>query len=297
MNCVGAIKNKQRFAFTLIELLVVIAVIGLLISIALPAAQAVREAARRVTCGNNLRQLSIASLHFESSYSRLPIGMLDASDPKRPLLSWIGQLLPFVEQTALEAQSERDFRFGLSIFDQEVHRTPLRVVACPSDARVESPQLTLGGRVVALTSFLGVTGTDLNSMDGAFSYSKAVRLADIQDGLSQTLLLGERPPSPDNWYGWWYGGMGQDNKGSLDALLGTREKNQGSIYPDCPAGPYKFCSGEIGNNLDTFHFWSLHPGGANFAFCDGSVRFLAYDADMYLAEVATRAGHEVVPSF
>ena len=77
-------------------------------------------------------------------------------------------------------------------------------------------------------------------------------------------------------------------------ILGVRERNFSADYKSCPPGPYKFAHGEPKNPCDTFHFWSLHPGGANFAFADGSVRFLSYAADSVMSALSTRAGGEVV---
>jgi prepilin-type processing-associated H-X9-DG protein len=109
-------------------------------------------------------------------------------------------------------------------------------------------------------------------------------------------MVAERPPSADLNFGWWYGGGGQSKDGSGDSVLGVREMYVGPFGSGqlCPAGPYHFGSGEISNQCDAFHFWSLHSGGANFLFCDGSVRFLAYSADSILPALATRAGSERV---
>src|SRR5262249_42670158 len=122
-----------------------------------------------------------------------------------------------------------------------------------------------------------------------------VRLTDITDGTSNTILVGERPPSPDFWYGWWYAGYGQAGTGSIDMLLGARERNYGGGYvAQFPSRPHHFQPGNIREQCDVFHFWSLHSGGANFVFGDGSVQFLAYSADSILPALATRASGEVV---
>ena len=108
-------------------------------------------------------------------------------------------------------------------------------------------------------------------------------------------MIGERPPSADERFGWWYAGTGQDRDGSADMILGVREK-RGSDFSlrSCPPGPYEFGPGRLDNQCDALHFWSLHPGGAHFAFCDESVRFLTYSADPILPALATRAGGETV---
>ncbi len=77
-------------------------------------------------------------------------------------------------------------------------------------------------------------------------------------------------------------------------LMSVRETRTTSRMPECPYGPYHFQAGSSSNTCDVFHFWSVHSGGAHFAFCDGSVRFLAYFADAILPALATRAGGEAV---
>jgi prepilin-type processing-associated H-X9-DG protein len=146
-----------------------------------------------------------------------------------------------------------------------------------------------------LTSYVGVLGTNYTLTDGVFFLDSAVRWADITDGTSQTLMAGERPPSTDFWYGWWYTGYGQLGSGSLDMLLGAAERNSGARYVgNCPPGPARYGPGTLTDQCAVFHFWSLHPGGGNFVFCDGSVHFLTYDAAAILPALATRSGQEVV---
>src|SRR5262249_51159207 len=121
------------------------------------------------------------------------------------------------------------------------------------------------------------------------------RLADIHDGISNTLLAGERPPSADHNLGWWYAGWGQNRDGSAESVLGVNEMNTYSwTQGRCPPGPYEFQPGAVNNMCDAFHFWSLHSGGANFVLCDGSVHFLTYSAAPVMPALATRAGGEVV---
>jgi prepilin-type processing-associated H-X9-DG protein len=147
---------------------------------------------------------------------------------------------------------------------------------------------------VGLTNYLGVLGTNLFRNDGVLFEQSRIRLNDITDGTTNTLMIGERPPSPDQLFGWWYAGWGQDKSGSMDLTLGVRER---SVFPGlsmCPQGPFHFQAGDLKNSCDIFHFWSPHPGGAHFAFCDGSVRFLAYSADSIMPALATRAGGEAV---
>jgi prepilin-type processing-associated H-X9-DG protein len=141
---------------------------------------------------------------------------------------------------------------------------------------------------------LGVEGTNSLKQDGLLFLDSHVRPTDVTDGLSNTLAFGERPPSPDSLFGWWYAGWGQDKDGEGEMVLGARTKNNQVWVSDCPVGPYHFQAGDRKNPCDTFHFWSFHTGGANFAFADGSVRFLSYSADGILPALATRAGGEAV---
>src|SRR5262249_59636955 len=113
-----------------------------------------------------------------------------------------------------------------------------------------------------------------------------------------TLMLGERPPSTDFQFGWWYAGTGFQGTGAGDMVLGVRERNWlTGTSPSCPPGTYSFMPGEFSDQCSVFHFWSPHPGGANFAFCDASVRFVSYSANALMPALATRAGREpaVVP--
>jgi prepilin-type processing-associated H-X9-DG protein len=157
---------------------------------------------------------------------------------------------------------------------------------------------------LALTTFLGVNGTDMSKLDGTFYWRSKVRFSQITDGSSNTIIVGERPPSTDLSFGWWFAGTGQswdihgtsypESTGSGDVVLGVREFNVGyySQPPDnCPKGqanPYEFKPGNMHDPCDTFHFWSLHSGGANFLLGDGSVRFLPYTAAQILPALATR---------
>jgi prepilin-type processing-associated H-X9-DG protein len=174
---------------------------------------------------------------------------------------------------------------------------------------------------LAGTNYLGVSGTNAEARDGLFTANQTVRLLDILDGTSNTLLLGERgfrkgaldvidtSEDIDNLrFGNWFSGIGQRN-GSVGIVLGTRELNFNSLSNrllswerECPPGPYRFqpqkqtrdVLGKIREECDLFQFWSYHPGGANFLMADGSVHFLRYEADNILPALATRAGGEVI---
>jgi prepilin-type processing-associated H-X9-DG protein len=157
----------------------------------------------------------------------------------------------------------------------------------------------------AFTAYQGVNGTSHLARDGMLNSvtnttgrcPPGVRMASVTDGTSNTLLAGERPPSESLLWGWWFADAGVSNNGDAGIVLGTREINEqisGQATDQCARGPYKFVAGDVRNECDAFHFWSLHSGGANFLFIDGSVHFLGYSADNLLPALATRAGGEVV---
>lgn len=292
--------GRMRSAFTLVELLVVLAVVGLLVGLLLPAVQMVREGARRTECLNRVRQLGLGMLGHEAQRGSLPSGIAPVSARPYGSQTWLQAILPFVEQQAVADQAEADYQVLPSPFVGHAGmRTVIPLYQCPSDPDAGQPQWTHEFRLVALTSYLGVNGTDWEREDGVLFLNSALRLAEIPDGQSNTLLIGERPHSPDFWYGWWYAGHGQLGTGSGDMLLGVRERKAPAPaglttwLEDCPPGPYQYVAGRRGQQCDTLHFWSDHPGGAVFALCDGSVRFISYEANELLPALATRAGGEV----
>jgi prepilin-type processing-associated H-X9-DG protein len=131
--------------------------------------------------------------------------------------------------------------------------------------------------------------------DGVIYENARARIAEISDGTSNTLLVGERPPTPTLFWGWW-------TWSAFDASLGVR--NTFYVYtPDDPANPggdrcstfypESYRQGKVGY-CDAHHFWSMHSGGAQWLFADGSVRFLPYQTNQILPALATRAGGEVV---
>lgn len=288
--------RRYHAGFTLIELLVVMAIIGILTGLLLPAVQAVRESGRRTQCSNHLRQIGLAVLNFESAHRRLPAGITSPTATPYRSMSWLTQLLPHIEQSAMWDQARDDYAFDPVPYVSHLGmRTPVNLFACPSDTDSGIAHYTHQFRLVAHTNYLGVNGTDYKKKDGIFFQNSKIRLAEIRDGQTHTLMIGERPPSPDFWYGWWYAGYGQAASGSPDMLLGVREINDGATHLEsCPPGPYQFTRGKRGEPCDTFHFWSYHPGGAIFVMADGSVHFLAFGIDDVFPQLATRAGAEVV---
>ncbi len=279
--------------FTLVEVLVVLAIIGILIALILPAVQKVREAASRTQCRNHLHQIGLALHGYHDTYAVLPPGVSNVNDGPFPSMTWLTRLLPYIEQQARWELALEDYARNPNWFSPP--HADLGVViplyACPSTAQTLRPG-TLGGVPVAFTAYLGNEGIDLKQLKGVLYLDSAIRLTDVTDGTSNTLAVGERPPSPDNLFGEWYAGGGQFGSGSGDVALGALEKN--FWYSYCPTGPYTFGPGRPGNTCDDFHFWSMHPGGAHFLLVDGSVHFLAYSEAPILPALATRAGGEAV---
>jgi prepilin-type N-terminal cleavage/methylation domain-containing protein/prepilin-type processing-associated H-X9-DG protein len=255
-----------RHGFTLIELLVVIAIVAVLLAFLLPAVQKVREAANQASCRSKLRQLGIALHNYHDSRGNFPGGK-----------DWIRNVLPFIEQP-----------------ENTPSDVVLAMTVCPSDPRASNfkSQTDAG-----LTSFLAVSGLDTNDGLGIIGANTHTRITDISDGSSGTVMVGERPPSASLIWGWWSGN-------AFDIYLGAANMTQLSTYsgggPDgnvkcTQAGPFYFQPGNVQNNCDACHFWSVHPGGGNFVFGDGSTRFLSYSiGKTILPQLATRAGGEVV---
>jgi prepilin-type processing-associated H-X9-DG protein len=280
-----------------VELLVVIGIVGALLAMLLPAVQRARMAALRGQCGNNLRQIGLALHHYHDTELVLPPGIRRTPDPF-PFLGWTARILPYIEQQGLWDRASRDFAGQRNFWGPPTWHAGLGTVVtlynCPAQSRSSASVLPENVEV-AFTDYLGVIGRDSGSKDGVLYLDSRVRLSGITDGTSTTLMVGERPPSPDNRFGWWYAGVGQSLDGSADMLLGVQDYRTTFRAPTCPWGPYYFGPGNLSNMCDTFHFWSLHTGGgANFLFCDGSVHFIPYSAKDIMPALATRAGGEPV---
>lgn len=293
-------RDTRPNAFTLVELLVVIAIIATILGVLLPAVQKTRMAAARISCTNNLKQIGLALYQYHDTLGRLPPGTTPPlKDEPFPHMGWQTRLLPFIEQQTLWKVTVTAYELAPSYPYRLPHlgiMVPLKLFSCPADTRANDVHPTHNGLRVALTDYLGNLGTNYKTYNGVLYWGSRTRLTDITDGTSNTLLVGERPPSPDFWYGWWYAAAGQDGSGSGDSVLGFRELHalRAPYTTGCPPGPYHFVFGNLNNMCDTFHYWSLHSGGANFLFTDGSVEFLSYAADSVLPALSTRSGGEAV---
>jgi prepilin-type N-terminal cleavage/methylation domain-containing protein/prepilin-type processing-associated H-X9-DG protein len=298
----------RRTAFTLVELLVVIAIIGVLVGLLLPAVQAAREAARRIQCTNNLKQIAQAAQDYMNAVGALPQGIplqIDANHPGDTALGqvWTSHsvfvsILPFLEQQPLYNATN----FSVSMWN--VHNFTISAVGltglwCPSDFNVHQPRTVPGdlmldpvATTVYYTSYAGNSGIwqlwyqqdfpPQRFMNGLFHERSAVTFAEITDGTSNTLAFGERAHSllddysAKLWHWWTSGNYG-------DTLFCTL----------WPMNPFRRTSQMAGANDDSrlsayiSGASSMHTGGCNFAFADGSVRFLKDAIQTWPYDLAT----------
>jgi prepilin-type N-terminal cleavage/methylation domain-containing protein/prepilin-type processing-associated H-X9-DG protein len=312
--------TARRRGFTLVELLVVIAIIAVLIGLLLPAVQKVREAANRMACANNLKNLGLALHNYHGDHGKFPPGAVGpfAALPQFAGLKHHGlgtYLLPYLEKQELASR----YRWDVSWFDplnQPFVNVQLRLWQCPSAPAnriqdgslptvVPPPPDPFNGTAAcgdyagmgAVDSVLARKGLidppsgprdERGHYEGVFPVNATRRLDDISDGTSQTIMMAECAGRPQLWRGrsqvpnvWLTGGPWASRN-----LLWCR-----GATPDGTAfyGP---CAVNCTNDREVYSF---HPGGANVVFADGSVRFLRANLDIrVLARLATRAGGEVV---
>lgn len=271
--------SRPRHAFTLVELLVVIAIIGVLVSLLLPAVQQAREAARRMQCTNNLKQLALANHNYHDTYNAFPLGGINLTGRNT---GWGARILPFIEQKSLYDQMD------------VAHASIKANAATNNDFRNElGASGVAGGAAVVLQAFMcpSDTGGDHNpyyqyaaksNYPGNqifFVANRSLRMRDITDGLSNTLILSERHLSTNVRYPgtgavWVFSYSCSTIAGSI---FNARNPINTPFEPSGVGYSSKNCVTENSalNWVTRAAVSSNHPGGAMGAMCDGSVRFLS----------------------
>ncbi|TWT48586.1 DUF1559 domain-containing protein [Botrimarina hoheduenensis] len=298
-------KRYREQGFTLVELLVVIAIIGVLVALLLPAVQAAREASRRTSCTNKLRQVTLATINYESARGGLPPGAIFDSKEgiqfRTGVLAWI---LPYAEDTSLH---------DLIDFNQPTDNQrlaggeylasyPVSMYVCPSDA--DEPVVEIGGIPRAMTSYAASNGSgrrgdssgcscasqqviwnkyalgpipylaDPRDFSGVFTrFAVQTELREITDGLSNTIFFGEvRPGCSSHVRKGWL------NSNNANGLVSTVIPINYDTCREAGTGGGSSCDKSCTWNT-ALGFKSPHPGGANFSFGDGSVHFLLDSID------------------
>jgi prepilin-type N-terminal cleavage/methylation domain-containing protein/prepilin-type processing-associated H-X9-DG protein len=297
-----------RPAFTLIELLVVIAIIAVLIGLLLPAVQKVREAASRISCTNNLKQMGLAFHSYQGSNNRLPPGYtatgvyVNGTTDTSPGWAWGAYILPYLEQGNLYNQ----LNLSLPVQNVPAAQTVVQTFLCPSDIVTPVPFAVTDANwnVVGMAppaSYAACCGggvtTEAATGNGCFYRNSAVRLTDITDGTSNTIFLEERcfANVEGTWVGALSGGycnQGQYNQDAVPGKLGQGASDLVLVH----AGTNNSTSGR---NLDDAS--SKHVGGSNFLLADGSVHFIrniqsGTTDNVTLQAMGTTAGGEVLGS-
>ena len=309
---------------TLVELLVVIAIIGVLISLLLPAIGAARESARRDSCLNNMRQLGLASQHYHDVNKKFPTGARPSIDvggvPTDGVNLWVELLLYFEQDNLHRWWDYNDNRNNVAGGTNAVQAQVIELLLCPSDplpervveipAAIASPTPLWSRGFYGLSSYGGNAGNrSVNpgsppdfpgiTRDGIYFLDSSVRLSHVTDGASHTLLFGERfhhdpefdlrqpdilpGKAPMAELGKWGFVPGVGAMAHVTLHTAVKINYQTPVAAD---------SLEMSNR--TCAFGSGHPGGANFAFADGSARFVAEDLPLeQLQALSTRAGEEV----
>jgi prepilin-type processing-associated H-X9-DG protein/prepilin-type N-terminal cleavage/methylation domain-containing protein len=273
-------RRADRVAFTLIELLVVIAIIATLLGLLLPAVQKVRAAATRMSCQNNLKQVGLALHNYHDVSQAFPPGYsaTAASPGTRPGWGWAAFLLPYIEQGPLY----RQINFAQPVEGSPATQAVIKPYLCPADLAPPAafPVPDVFGKAVApaaACSYAACIGGDESGVEddtglGVFYRNSRTRIADITDGTSGTILIGERAWANAN--GVWAGVLtnGVCRRGPQNPCPGSSAGWAAAPALVLAHAHLNNATQDTDGGLDDFS--SLHPGGSNFLFGDGSVRFL-----------------------
>ncbi|MEX0641325.1 MAG: DUF1559 domain-containing protein [Pirellulales bacterium] len=311
----------KRNGFTLVELLVVIAIIGILVALLLPAIQSAREAARRTSCSNKIRQAALATILFQESKKHFPPACTDPLSSTGGI-SYVMLILPYVEEEALRSLVNPDFRWDAPQ-NQRARETPLPIFKCPSQNEIEAIGVSIPNEeslgptdsllAAHYTAVLGAKRQDcpqlaneVYTIDCGISSSSGhaatngimyhdtstkpcrTKSKDITDGLSKTLLIGEQSWDAGYHRTWIVGRVGSFIYSGNNVFCTL---NSCARTPQ-PGSPALDVDGQ-----DT-SFGSKHPGGAHFANADGSAKFVSEDTSIdLLQKAAARADGDIVNDF
>ena len=302
-------RSRRRDAFTLIELLVVIAIIAVLIALLLPAVQAAREAARRIQCVNNLKQLALATQNYHDIHSRFPLGgvghnpITGAYAPVNAYRQpFVESILPFIEQGVLySAYNLNDWYEDVA--NLTVRSTRIATYTCPSDQPV---LFYKSNTVYDVKGSYGVNwgvGTFFTPISkGPFWLAYGASLSEITDGSSNTVEMPElrQTPSPDAGHIDRRGRIWNDDSATYQVTAKLTPNSSAADFGTCLNNPVPGMPCVPGGN-SSLQFYigsrSTHPGGVNSSFCDGSVRFVKNTISLSIWQsLFSAAGGEVISS-
>jgi prepilin-type N-terminal cleavage/methylation domain-containing protein len=298
----------NRPGFTLVELLVVIAIIGILVSLLLPAVQAAREAVRRASCQNNLRQLGIALHNYHDVLQELPPSRLAS-----PLNNWMALTLPFIEQKNVQDVYRFDKDWS-AVENQPAVMTKIKILICPSaSGGPERRDQFASGRFAAVSDYATPAGTtslvysanglpEPGDLRGIINGTEGIRMAQILDGTAQTILVIEDGGRPTHWLKGKQGPPTSNNSCGNADVSGGRVTGSGWADPagDLPLHSFAdsglACPGPcVMNCTNNNEPYSFHPSGMNVIFADGGTRFIKETISIpVFAGYITRSGTEVV---
>jgi prepilin-type N-terminal cleavage/methylation domain-containing protein/prepilin-type processing-associated H-X9-DG protein len=308
----------RQSGFTLLELLVVVTIVGVVVAFTLVAVQGSRASAARLSCSNNLKQIGLGLQNHQTVYGTFPPQtprpsyLRGSSYGYEGGMSWHVFILPYVERSDMWNAIVAAYATNTDPYSAPhagLRDAVISEYVCPSDGRLNQSFPISSNAKFSYTSYVGMTGNSDNFTSGLFGAGRGLSPGSITDGLSQTVAVGERPPPDSLSLGWWYTmhNLGREPQSANDYEVPA---DGGSSYvdPGCPGNPAPwttppglplnfFKQGTTRNECDSTHYWSLHPGGANFLFVDGSVKFLRYSAAWQLRKLATVAGGEQVDDF